>query len=104
MGEKKKWSGENASRSIIELPAIQDVFRQLIPDGFSGFLLDLLLTGLLDLRLHKRFLDFCQEMCIRDSFYPLSNWFLDLFSKEYDGLRRNQSPHCGFEYPIPATV
>ena len=37
-------------------------------------------------------------------FYPLSNWFLDLFSKEYDGLRRNQSPHCGFEYPIPATV
>ena len=26
MGEKKKWSGENASRSIIELPAIQEKF------------------------------------------------------------------------------
>ena len=26
MGEKKKWSGENASRSIIELPAIQEEF------------------------------------------------------------------------------
>lgn len=26
MGEKKKWSGENASRSIIELPAIQEQF------------------------------------------------------------------------------
>ena len=37
-------------------------FRQLLQDGFSGLLLNLLLTGLLDLRLHKRFLDFCQSV------------------------------------------
>ena len=99
---------------------VRDCYRQLCELPFDGIGLDM---GDGDFFFHQPFgnphaaqpvkgivIDFTDDRDVykrqpipheKDAkdFYPLSNWFLDLFSKEYDGLRRNQSPHCGFEYP-----